>query len=83
MEWRRKTGGESLNVQEKKGVVWLEFPALSQTGQVRHGFSTRLGGVSQGDFSSMNFTFTRGDHPEHVGRARRHGGDDRGVLVHV
>ena len=66
MEWRRKTGGESLNVQEKKGVVWLEFPALSQTGQVRHGFSTRLGGVSQGDFSSMNFTFTRGDHPEHV-----------------
>ena len=26
-----------------------------------HGFSTRLGGVSQGIYSSMNLSFTRGD----------------------
>ena len=31
-----------------------------------HGFSTRLGGVSQGNYATMNFTFTRGDKQEHV-----------------
>ena len=33
---------------------------------VRHGFSTRLGGVSEGFLSSMNLSFTRGDDPEKV-----------------
>ncbi|MCI8661238.1 MAG: peptidoglycan editing factor PgeF [Lachnospiraceae bacterium] len=66
MEWIRKTGQEALCIKEKKGVVWLEFPALSSLGMVHHGFSTRLGGVSQGKFATMNFTFTKGDNPEHV-----------------
>lgn len=33
---------------------------------VVHGFSTRLGGVSQGAFTSLNLGLTRGDDPEHV-----------------
>ncbi len=66
MEWVRKEGREKLNIKEKNGVVWMEFPALSETRMVSHGFSTRLGGVSEGKFASMNFTFTRGDNPEHV-----------------
>ncbi|NBH72447.1 peptidoglycan editing factor PgeF [Clostridiaceae bacterium] len=66
MEWIRKTGREKLESKEKNGVVWLEFPALSGTNMVHHGFSTRLGGVSEGKFASMNFTFTRGDNPGHV-----------------
>ncbi|MGL6197737.1 MAG: peptidoglycan editing factor PgeF [Lachnospiraceae bacterium] len=42
-------------------VPYLEFPLLSETGIVRHGFSTRLGGVSTGVCSSMNLSFSRGD----------------------
>lgn len=42
-------------------VPYLEFPLLSETGIVRHGFSTRLGGVSKGVCSSLNLSFSRGD----------------------
>lgn len=66
MDWNRKAGKEKLDIKEKDGVLWLEFPALAGTGVVRHGFSTRMGGVSEGKFASMNFTFTRGDNPDHV-----------------
>ena len=48
------------------GVPFLSFPLLDRTGIVRHGFSTRLGGVSCGCFSSMNLSFDRGDDPEAV-----------------
>lgn len=40
---------------------YLEFPLLADSGVVRHAFSTRLGGVSAGCFSSLNLSFTRGD----------------------
>ena len=66
MEWIRKPAGEHLEEMTKHGVTYLSFPALSKTGLVSHAFSTRLGGVSQGCFATMNFTFTRGDNPEHV-----------------
>jgi YfiH family protein len=53
----------------------LEFPLLQRTGIVRHFFTTRLGGVSEGIYSSMNLSWTRGDDPERVktnfGRAAR------------
>lgn len=42
-------------------VPLLEFPLLKETGVVTHCFTTRLGGVSKGEFSSMNLSFTRGD----------------------
>ena len=58
-----KTG---MKQQEKNGVEYLTFPAFSENGTVKHVFSTRLGGVSQGIFSSMNFSFTRGDDKEAV-----------------
>ncbi len=44
-------------------VPYLSFPLLEQTGLVRHGFSTKLGGVSKGEFASMNFGVSRGDEP--------------------
>lgn len=50
----------------KNGVVYLTYPAFEQFSAFCHGFSTRLGGVSEGIFSSMNLSFTRGDNPEHV-----------------
>ena len=42
-------------------VLYLSYPLLERTGIVNHGFSTRIGGVSEGIFSSMNLSFTRGD----------------------
>lgn len=55
----------STRVHESEGVVYLTFRNLEQAG-VLHGFSTRLGGVSQGDLSTMNLSFRRGDDPEAV-----------------
>ena len=42
-------------------VLYLSYPMLENTGIVNHGFSTRIGGVSEGIFSSMNLSFSRGD----------------------
>ncbi len=39
----------------------LHFNAFDDYSEIRHGFSTRLGGVSKGEFSSLNLSFTRGD----------------------
>lgn len=57
---------KDLEVREKNGVAYLSYPALEKTGMVRHGFSTRLGGVSRGIFSTMNLGFGRGDCKEDV-----------------
>ena len=46
----------STIINEKNGVVFLTFPKLVKAG-VCHGFSTRIGGVSEGHLSSMNFFF--------------------------
>lgn len=45
----------------EKEAPYLEYPLLTDTKIVHHGFSTRLGGVSQGRYASMNLSFTRGD----------------------
>ena len=41
------------------GAEYLAFPAIEETGVVRHLMSTRLGGVSEGDLWSMNVSFIR------------------------
>lgn len=66
IDWIRNGVTEVLDSNEKNGVSYLSFPMLENTGLVSQGFSTRYGGVSQGMYSSMNFTFARGDNPEHV-----------------
>jgi len=57
---------EKMRLTTKEGVSYFEFPAFSGTNQLRHGFSTRLGGVSVGAYATMNLSFTMGDTPEHV-----------------
>ena len=42
-------------------VLYLTYPLLESTGIIKHGFSTRVGGVSQGVLSTMNLSFSRGD----------------------
>lgn len=46
-------------------VPYFTFPLLEKEGVI-HGFSTRFGGVSEGHFSSMNLSFSRGDREESV-----------------
>ena len=65
MDWIYANNNHSTIVNEKNGVVYLTFPKLVKAG-VRHGFSTRIGGVSEGDFATMNLSFTRGDREENV-----------------
>ena len=62
----KKTEETVLTVKENRGVTYLSIPILEDTGLVSHAFSTRLGGVSKGDFATMNFSFTRGDDRDDV-----------------
>lgn len=55
-----------LEHREKNGLVWLESKTISEPGGTAHGFSTRLGGVSEGVYASLNLGHTRGDAPEAV-----------------
>ena len=54
-------GKPHMRIKENKGVTWLSYQAFEQFPDIVHAFSTRLGGVSQGIYSSMNLSFTRGD----------------------
>ncbi|WP_349673374.1 peptidoglycan editing factor PgeF [Lacrimispora sp.] len=64
--WTRKNIKPGMNYIKSDPVPYLSFPMLEKTGMVIQGFSTKLGGVSQGKFATLNFTFTRGDNPDHV-----------------
>lgn len=64
--WIRKNQDSHLQEVTKNGVTYLSFPALEKTGLVDHAFSTRMGGVSEGPYATMNFSFTRGDDPQAV-----------------
>ena len=48
---------------EQNGLFWLTSPLLDG---VRHGFSTRRGGVSPAPWDTLNLRFGCGDTPEHV-----------------
>lgn len=61
------------------GVPYLSYPLLEETGAVKHGFSTKLGGVSTGSCATINISTTRGDDPEAVAENRRRIGAAIGV----
>lgn len=62
LKWKK----ENMNVKNKDNVAYLSFPSLENINGVTHGFSTRIGGISEGIYSSMNLSFTRGDSDEAV-----------------
>lgn len=55
-----------MTAHENSGVVYLTFPAFDRFPFVRHAFSTRIGGVSENEYASMNLNFGRGDPDENV-----------------
>ncbi|MEG1293172.1 MAG: peptidoglycan editing factor PgeF [Clostridium sp.] len=66
LNFDRKTNEQIPELKEQNHVPFLSFPILEHSGLVSHAFSTRLGGVSKGDFQTMNFSFTRGDDRDDV-----------------
>lgn len=71
INFKKKTAEDILQVAEyplENGDILplLHYPLIDATDAVIHGFTTRLGGVSQGIFSSLNLSFTRGDEREAV-----------------
>ena len=71
MKIKYKNQEHIFDIKEKNGVPYLSYPVLEETGIVKHGFSTRLGGVSGGCWSTMNISTTRGDDPKAVAENRR------------
>ena len=65
IRWKDKEHKE-MQLNTVQDVVYLTYPTLTNTNMVIHGFTTRLGGVSKGIYSSMNLSFTRGDEEEAV-----------------
>ena len=55
-----------MRVNTREGVTYLTYPEFDKLPGFVHAFSTRLGGVSEGIYSSMNLSFTRGDKEEAV-----------------
>ena len=51
-EWHKVDGSD---------LLLLKYPLLEELGIVKHCFTTRIGGVSEGIFGTMNLSFTRGD----------------------
>lgn len=56
----------TMKLNTNNGVSYLTFNELSKYSFINHAFSTRLGGVSENEFSSMNLSFNRGDPDENV-----------------
>lgn len=71
LSYRKKNAQEILQLKtyplEQGGCLPLfSYPMLEETGIVKHCFTTRAGGVSEGIFSDMNLSFSRGDEREAV-----------------
>ncbi len=57
---------KSLNINKKNNILYFTFPSFEKYKFVSHTFSSRLGGVSEGIYSSLNLSFNRGDSPQNV-----------------
>lgn len=64
-----------------KKTPFFTFKNLDKLDFIKHGFSTRIGGVSTGIYSSMNLTYTRTDNPENVTTNFRIMGDALSINV--
>ncbi len=57
---------KSLNINKKNNILYFTFPSFEKYKFVSHTFSSRLGGVSEGIYLSLNLSFNRGDSPQNV-----------------
>ena len=57
---------KALKINRSGEVLFFIFPKIEAAGGCRHAFSSRLGGVSKGNCSSMSFGFSLGDDENNV-----------------
>lgn len=50
-----------FNIHKKERLVYLTIPAFDKTDIVNHCFSTKLGGISEGEFSTLNLGYATDD----------------------
>lgn len=55
LDYMRFDNNREIRIDLNMEVPYFTFTALSAVPFIKHGFSTRLGGVSTGQFTSMNF----------------------------
>lgn len=55
-----------MKLINEDSVPFLRYTAFESIPFINHAFSTRLGGVSSGEFDSMNLSFGRGDSEDNV-----------------
>ena len=65
-DFKKKNEKDIFELQQREEVPLLFYKRLQKIPWIKHCFTTRGGGVSQGIFSSMNLSFTRGDEREAV-----------------
>lgn len=56
----------SFNLKEKNGVYYYTFPSFEKTGLVRHLFTSRIGGVSNEPYKSLNLGINTKDNVENI-----------------
>lgn len=61
-----RKNGPVIRQNKANGMEYLTFPLLEESGIVKHLFTTRYGGVSEGIYATMNLSFNRGDEHEQV-----------------
>lgn len=66
MDWHRHKNNMQMRENRAGELVYLSFPILEKIDWTSHLFSTRMGGVSEGIYRSMNLSYTRGDRKEAV-----------------
>ena len=76
---KRCSGGTGVPVLREKSLPYLAFPALEELDFVKHAFTTRAGGVSEGVCASLNLSFSRGDAEEAVRENFRRVAEELGV----
>jgi YfiH family protein len=57
---------KNVKLHADKRTPFLTFKVLSEIPFIRHGFTTRLGGVSEGCFESLNLSYSVGDDKDKV-----------------
>jgi YfiH family protein len=57
---------DAMLPKESNGLIWFSFPAIDKMPCFINAFSTRIGGVSKGDFASWDVSYGRGNDPESV-----------------
>lgn len=57
---------KGFHINSKNGVVYLSVPSIDAVGAYINGFTTRIGGVSADEYSSLNLSLTREKNRQNV-----------------